>query len=220
MLNIIRFILSGVIVMQICSCQQKTPEKRFWDWFILNSDRLYEISSGTEPIAEILQLEFKKIHPSLTFEVSVPKGEEKKEFIISANGDESAFEAVIKLFNAKPELSKWEIKAFRQRKTPTFSMTINGLVITAKDVKYLLIKDNDPLKMGILLFIPGFTEEKREDFVGAGFVFLDGVLGEYDVETKVGRFDVFGMNSEFAKNSKPIDELTNQFDEYFKDKTD
>ena len=42
----------------------------------------------------------------------------------------------------------------------------------------------------ITVFIPGYTQAAHKTYAAIAFLFLDEALGEYDVETRVGRVNV------------------------------
>ncbi|KVS49870.1 hypothetical protein WK43_31015 [Burkholderia ubonensis] len=65
----------------------------------------------------------------------------------------------------------------------------------------------------LTVFIPGYSASKRNTFVDIAFLFLDQALGEFDVETRVGRVDV---QAPIAANSDavPLNELPKAFDAF------
>ena len=83
---------------------------------------------------------------------------------------------------------------------------------------YRLCKDDNPQKIGILLFLPGRTEDRRDVFGQVGYLFLDEALGEYDVETNVGFIEVLGHDSKYFDGDFPIQELAADFDTLLRSK--
>jgi hypothetical protein len=128
-----------------------------------------------------LAAELQKVDRGLTFEFG-PRGA-TREFVISAAGIKKTFPAVVGLAEAAPGLERWQIIAFRPRRAPVMTIEIGDKSVDPKDVQLSLL-DNGKMA-GIYLFIPGF----REDDVALqqiGYLLLDGALGEYDVETRLG----------------------------------
>ncbi len=88
----------------------------------------------------------------------------------------------------------------------------DDLQINASDVYFHFVKDDDPRKVAVLLFVRGYMQERDVDFGQIGYLFLDEALGEYDVETKVGFIEVFGHDSKHFSGASPISEMANRFD--------
>jgi hypothetical protein len=98
--------------------------------------------------------ELKNVDRDLCFEF----GPLKREFVISAGGIKRAFPAVISLANAAPPLERWQVIAFRSRRTPINSVLLGGKPIDPNDVQFSLFGNG---KMAdINLFIPGFRENE------------------------------------------------------------
>ncbi len=61
------------------------------------------------------------------------------------------------LVDAAPKLDRWQVIAFRPRRTPINHLEIRGKKVDPKDVQFSLLDNGE--KAGIYLFIPGFQEE-------------------------------------------------------------
>jgi hypothetical protein len=155
-----------------------------------------------------------RLHPDLTFEFGPVEDDGKREFVISADGVREAFPAVERLYSTAPPMGRWEWVKFRPRRGP-MDLEIGGRSIKVADVRYLLFRDEDPERIGILLFLAGYTATHHDQFGQAGFLLLDNVLGEYDIETRVGAIDFASPTSPHFSQSRPIADLADQFDEYF-----
>jgi hypothetical protein len=211
-----KIIIVGVISMGLFGCFKTSKEESFWKWFENNSDRLLASKNEAEQISEELTYELKKVNSNLVYEMAAIKIGVKTEFTISADGNKTAIDAVNKLYEKRPILKDWEIKAFRQRNNVIFNFEMNDLIINGDKTKYLLAKDQDSQKIGILLFFTNFTEDKRQIFERAANIFLDGIIGEYDAMTKIEFVEVSGYDSQYFSDSHPIEELPKEFDLYFK----
>ena len=185
-----------------CSRNQESKEAQFWRWFQTNEARLFEFEKDQERIFDELQRELHRIEPNLTFEFG-PKREEKREFVISADGIKDAFPAVIRLAEAAPPLSRWKITKFRPRRGFQSPVTLNGLTISPEQVEFTIEPDGD--KAGITLFIEGYVATEHVRYAGVVYLMLDQALGEYDVETKVGFIELKprSARSKLAKQSFP-----------------
>jgi hypothetical protein len=62
------------------------------------------------------------------------------------------------------------------------------------------------------LFIPGF-EDEDEDIQQIAYLLLDSLLGEYDVETKLGLIKLFSPEANIQGERYPLSALPNAFNE-------
>jgi hypothetical protein len=105
-----------------------TAEEEFWKWFIQHEVELFDFDPDREAererIFDQLATELQRVDPNLSFEFG-PKSA-KREFVISASGIEKAFPAVVSLTKAAPTLDRWQVTAFRPRRTPTNIVELSG----------------------------------------------------------------------------------------------
>ena len=189
---------------------QATPESDFWQWFQKNQSSLFDFERDQERTFDKLAVEMHKVHPSLTFEFG-PKTGNRREFVISADGMRDAFPKVEALFAAAPSLPKWQFVKFRPRREP-FDLQYNGVSVKANSVSVLLQPDGQ--KVGLTLVIPGYTKAAHKTYAGIAFLFLDQVLGEHDVETRVGFINVQEPSAATA-SARPLSQLPGAFDSFF-----
>lgn len=186
------------------------PQARFWKWFVKNEPRLFTFDAmnegDREELFDELSVQLKKINPDLAFEFG-PQSE-RREFVISAGGIRSAFEAVTSLVAAAPRLQRWEIIAFMPRREPC-SIEMRGKRIDAHEVQCSLIHNGQ--KAGILLFLPGYTDSDVV-YKQIGYLFLDQALGEYDVEMNVGPIQMLAPEADTEGERFLIAELPKYFD--------
>lgn len=203
-----------IALMPILLFAKKTKEEKFWAWFKANQADLHSFEKDREAIFDRLSHAMKEVHEELTFEFSPIRENGKREFVISAGGIKEAFPAVESLSAAAPELEKWLFLKYRQRRYPINDLEFDGKEVKAKEVHYAIFKDEDPAKVGIMLFFDGYTEKERESVWGQiGFLFLDEAIGEYDVEMHVGAIVFFGRGSKYFEHARPLAELPDHFDE-------
>jgi hypothetical protein len=189
----------------------KSKEETFWKWFQANESRLFDFEQDQDRVFAELGPEMRKVHPSLTFEFG-PKKEGRREFVISADGIKDAFPAVVALADKAPELQRWEIIKFRQRRGPIPDLGYEGTRVKSEDVRFTIEPDGD--KAGITLFIKGYDESSHRTLGTIGFLYLDSSLGEYDVETKVGFVDFKPAEEQTTLVKRPISELPSAFDDF------
>ncbi|MDP1443257.1 hypothetical protein [Priestia megaterium] len=171
--------------------KKKITEKEFWSWFEKNSEGYFQLDENNyDLLFNKLGLQLSKYHKDLTFEFSVEMNQGKREFIISAEGMVSAFPAVIKLVEEAPCpcLEKFNIVAFRQRQNSEQEIYFEDIVLNTKDIFFTYREDKEMNCLDIVIYIKGYTEE-NDQFIGAAFIMLDSLIGEYDVGVKLGEIN-------------------------------
>ncbi|MEZ5433329.1 MAG: hypothetical protein R3F31_19640 [Verrucomicrobiales bacterium] len=198
-----------------------TKEETFWKWFEKNQDDLYHFEKDTEAVFDRLAAAMNKVHDDLTFEFSPVREDGTREFVISAGGIKAAFPSVESLHAAAPKLPRWTILKYRQRRFPINDIEFADRKVKSSDVHYAIFKDDDPKKVGVMIFLDGYTEEDKGSVWGQiGYLFLDEALGEFDVETHVGAIVFFDRDSKYFEHARPIAELPSHFDEKLGRQTD
>jgi len=192
----------------------KPTEEKFWKWFKKNQEMLFNCDSALEAVFDKLRPQIKKINQDLTFEFG-PIRDGKREFIISANGIRKAFRSVISLAESAPELKRFTVVTFRQRKDINFVLTYKGATVSFNDVLFSI--ESDEHAVNISLYIRGNREDVEEIYVGIGFLVLDSILGEFDVITKVNSVSFLPYEAECGLEKYPIDQLPSMFDSFFQE---
>jgi hypothetical protein len=187
---------------------RRTPQQQFWDWFRQHELELLDFEADQERIFDQLAGEIQKVDPNLTFEFG-PR-EEKREFVISAGGIKRAFSAVSDLVNAAPRLERWRVTGFRPRRPPGNIVEFRGKSVNPTDVQFTLVHNGK--NAGIYLFVPGFREGDA-DLKQIGYLLLDDLLGEYDVETRLGLIEMLPPETATSGQRYPLSELPARFDE-------
>lgn len=191
------------------------PEERFWKWFVENENMLFNFETNREPIFDKLNIELGKVHTGLTFEFGPLMDDGTREFIISADGIKKVFPLVESLFKKRPKLKRWRVIKFRPRRNPINDLTIDNKTIKADEVNYILFKDRDPNKVGIMLFFKEYQQDINDTLEQIGYLLLDEALGEYDVETRIGAVAFESTDSKYYVQSHPLKELSEDFDGQF-----
>jgi hypothetical protein len=188
-----------------------TAQDKFWRCFGEHEEALFNFDptdeSERERLFDELAIQLQKVYPKLTFEFG-PKGAQR-EFVISADGIKDVFPAVVSLTNAAPPLHRWKITAFRPRRDSGYAVEIEGKSVDPAQVQFTLL-DNGKTA-GIYLFIPGFRED---DFAlqQIAYLMLDALLGEYDVETRLGLIKMLPPEANTIGKRHPLAELPHLFD--------
>jgi hypothetical protein len=189
-----------------------TAPEAFWNWFTRHEGEVFEFDPTSETQRESLfdrlAVEIRKVHRDLTFEFG-PRGP-RREFVISAAGIKEAFPAVVRLVDAAPTLERWQLTAFRPRRTPINPVQIGAKHVDPQNVEVSLL-DNGKMA-GLYLFIPGYRDGDA-DLTQIGYLLLDEALGEYDVETRLGLIKMLSPDTRTEGNRYPLPDLPALFDQ-------
>ncbi len=185
-----------------------TPEQKFWTWFTKNLPQLETVQTGREPILAELNTQLKRVHKDLVFEMGLgEKGQ--REFIVSANGIKSTVPHVERLAGSAPPISGWRVIQFRPRKDGV-DLVLNDKKFSKDSIFYTAQEVNSVLNLW--LYIDGLTSANTREYMGACFIFLDTVIGEYDVMTRIGQIEFLPL-IEADGRQRPLRELANAVDD-------
>lgn len=195
----------------------------FWDWFVAHEARLFEIQLDEHgavsddnmdqvvALAEACSL----IHPDLSVEIDHSANPALRRLIVSANGITQHFPMVEEIVDRAPKMTRWMAVKYRQRQRRINPLTLNGFTMKVEDVRFGITQQHSTGAFGIVIFIPGFTEEDRKSWTHMGFIFLDQVLGEFDVATKIQNVQFVSDRSHQSMDRLTYDALPRIFDHVF-----
>ncbi|QQS42315.1 MAG: hypothetical protein IPM63_05060 [Acidobacteriota bacterium] len=204
--------IAAIVIMFFSSCENQSPEARFWTWFEENQDEIYHFERDQERVFDRLQEEMSKVHPDLTFEFG-PEEDGKREFVISADGIIEAFPAVEALYSSAPSLPRWTIIKFRPRR-PAMTIEIGQLKLEPSDIQVSIEPDGE--KAGLTVFVKDLDQSRSDQYKQAAFIMLDQAIGEYDMETKVGFIGLQPFESNSDQERHSLDELPQRFDDFLR----
>ena len=182
----------------------------FWHWFSKHQDKFYNFESDQRQLFSAMGKKLKQIHENLTFEFSPVHDDGTRELTISADGIKDAFPYVVQLVDRAPKIDRWKINAFRQRITADdLAVQLGEDVKLGYDDIFFRHERNDSL-FDLDLHIRGYRE--NDNIKSAVFILLDALLGEYDMEMKVGRLDFGPLDENKKDNLAPIVQLRSLVD--------
>lgn len=189
----------------------KTPEARFWGWFLQNRIFIETFRTETDAVVDAIQQKINIVSPLLVFEIG-QTAEGTYEFIISAGGVKRLIPYVTRLYNAAPEIGNWRIIAFKPRHA-TPQIEYGGERFSLSDFYYASRIGEDG-KTDLLVCIRGFNGRREKTYGMAGFLFLDTVIGEYDVMTNLGavEFGDIPPGPMTLSGLKPLRDLASEID--------
>lgn len=161
----------------------------FWRWFTTHQAELRTIRTAREPIADALATQLHAIDRNLTFETGEP-APKLRELIISADGVRGAFPSVQRLMVAAPKLPGWKLTGFRPRQPGFIVVMQDGARLDPSKVWFRVVHAAEGKPIDVLFYIEGIRPGDGERMRGPFFLLLDGTLGEYDVETQLGGFEL------------------------------
>ena len=190
------------------------PQTEFWQWFESNIDRFNRFEDDQQSLMRELSAQLHQIDDNLVYEISSANSG-MRELVISADGIKESFTSVVALSKAAPEIKGWTITAFRPRvDIAEFTLRFDGRELAAKDYYFWLQSEDESIDL--ILYVPGLSEENRNEFVNACYVLLDMAIGEYDVATKIRYIDHQAlMPTTEMEGLKPLTELPKEFDELY-----
>ena len=192
--------------------KKRSPEDKFWDWFVENEERIFGVRDGQEPVFKELVTAIREVNPEMTFEFGPVEGG-KRSFILSADGLKEVVPAVEKLFSTAPELSNWAFVKYRQRR-PLIDVQLGDINLRPSDV--LVTIEEDGPKAGLSVYIKGYRGKMEQQKIGAAFLMLDNALGEYDMINRVGFIEFYPAEAPSDLVKHNIETLPTVFDNFFK----
>ncbi len=208
LLNILLVIL---ILFSSCLARSKDSETQFWQWFMNNNIRLFELKDPQEKLFDELSTQLHKVDPNLTFEFSPFRSDSVREFTISADGIRKYFPLVKSLVSKAPHIDKWKFYAFRQR-VPDDHITLEydkKTKIGYDDIFFR--KANDSGKIAIEINVRNLIESNS--FKNAVYILLDSLIGEYDMETQLSTIEFVKLDENKTSELMPIIKLRTIVDE-------
>ncbi len=188
-------------------------DQLFWRWFLKHEDGIYNFEADQKRVFDMLSAELAKVDRELCFEFGprmTRDGREVREFVISAGGIKSSFPVVVSLAKAAPPLQNFFVTAFRPRRPPGNGLQCGGVSVRPEEVQVSLLSDGKVA--GLHVFLPASIEEDSARQI-LGYLLLDEVLGEFDVEMKVGMIEMYSMDEPVEFERMPLVELPAAFDQ-------
>jgi hypothetical protein len=178
-------------------------KREFWKWFTRHQQELYHFEDNQDALFNELSARLKSVNENLVFEFSPIRANGIRELSISADGRRAIFPFVIELIEQAPDLIDWEFYAFRQR-VPGDDIVINfgkDIKLGYSDIYFRYGEDKE--KIGVELNIRNYDPEISA-VKSAVFILLDGLIGEYDMETHISWIDFVALDEEKVNKLHPL----------------
>jgi hypothetical protein len=174
---------------------------QFWNWFSENKKMIEDfISSDIQDYTpyEILSAKLKEYHDEVIPELTIDSLDNFV-LILSCDGIRAGVEPVEELYATAPLIDKWIIQKYRAPGS-IIDLNFKGLDFKAKDIKAKYFLSTG--KIDIELYIKGYSEQDSR-YKNLAFLYLDHLIGEYLVMTKVGAIE-FKKLGLFSKTSDMV----------------
>ena len=195
-----------------CQTKEKTPEAKFWNWFLSKEKYIFDnadILEKRETIYDEISSELQKIDENLVFELAPIQKNGTREFSISADGIKESFPAVELLISKSPKVKNWNFTAFRQRiASDDLEIQYGDYKIGYDDIFFRYTVEENQL--GIELNIRNYDE--TAEMQNAIYLLLDSLLGEYDVTKRIDWIDWKKLDEKNMENLSEIIELRKLID--------
>ncbi len=192
------------------------PERAFWKQFKKHEKALYEAQDGDPESLEQLRAALVRLHPKLVLELGPKPENGPRDLTISADGALEAFPMVFFLVDGAPRLKRWRLHKFRQRLPIEGTWEIGDRKIETDQIHHLIYTEENPKKVGIMLFFPDYRPKGEAAFEAIAREILYRALGEFDATARVERVIARDQGSHFFEQAHPLSLLPQSFDAHFK----
>jgi hypothetical protein len=186
-------------------------KQSFWTWFEMNHEYINnELDKNPDDIALLIREQLDEENPNIHFDIPFKKHNNKRQFILSADGIQEYFTDVIRLYENHPHIEGWEFILFRPR-TYQIDQVIDmdGLQLSYEDIFFKDFYHNDQLYVDV--YIKGYQEQDHR-YVHAYFILLDTLIGEFDAVTYITQTRVYPYTeSQGLKNIVKIVEVIDSY---------
>lgn len=173
----------------------RTNIQLFWDWFIEHEEDIYShIESQPEQYAFDIHAQLTAINENLVFDIPFEQVDNKRELIVSADGDASLFPLIHDIVSQAPTLERWIIHALRPRTNQMDqAIDLDGLYLEYEDIFFTITEVEFPLQLTI--YLRGYDREDNR-YIHGYFLLLDTLLGEYNAVTYTETIAIYPLEDQ------------------------
>ncbi|WP_066758123.1 hypothetical protein [Crocinitomix algicola] len=185
---------------------RKSKYQNFWLWFHDFDEILYEAFKEDpehNAMRRLLVMRLFNIHRSIGFEIVKNNPEFPFEIVVTANGSKEAIDHIKHLAIHQTETKNFNFTWLKQRSSKkNVRVHYRGLDLSYENISFEPIPNNE--KFGVCLYIDGFKQ--NEAYIGATYLLLDHLLGEYDVTHHLNYLD-WQVREQGCTKGRPFYEL-------------
>ena len=191
-----------ILIVMFFTLFNQNRDQNFWKCFSKNETAIFGIVSAKEPIADDLTSQLRKVDQNLVWSIGGSSKDSKRDFVISAGGIKSSFPAVTSLYNSVPkDLTHWNFVAFSP-KTDTNEIQFADKSRKVSDFYFKAEKSGD--KYDLDVSVKNY-EKGNDDQIA--YLFLDSLLGEYNVEMKLAVIDIHNLDDKEIGTLLPLKQI-------------
>jgi hypothetical protein len=165
----------------------------FWTWWAGARDRVATaIGSGgfDDRLVNEISKAVRAVHPDLGWEFE-PGKTAQHAFCISPEGNAVLRQVALRwLASAPPPDPTWEYHASKQAAATLMGLAIGPWQFDLEEMRAIASWDPARRRVDVRLWHPLFAETPENVRMQAGFIFLDSLLGEDEVERWIGQIDL------------------------------
>ncbi|MGY8870388.1 MAG: hypothetical protein ACKVJE_08115 [Pseudomonadales bacterium] len=190
----------------------------FWQQLELTIDQLLSSREDNQFDADSLLSDYRdtlqKIDENLTFHFERDEDDGPVEMIFGCDGYPESIHSVLSLVGAAPDLSGIRFTAFNHRYDPIPNyINVADEVCELSDYWYSLHSMENKLHLSIYMYDVSFMLD-IDPRVEAVMIFLDALIGEYELMTRVWSLDWLELPADPVDfHLRPLSELREGFDQ-------
>lgn len=171
------------LIRRVRPAPLQSSEAAFWSWFVANEPMLHNFLDDVENVVDALAAAIDRVDSDLAFDLG-PLADGRRELVVTANGVESAFPAVLRLVAAAPPLPRWTVTAFRPRRDLDGDFFLHcGCRLAIADVRFTAEPVGGRLRVKVL--IPGYRPTPLAEFEDMAEFLVSMAVGEFDMQTRL-----------------------------------
>ncbi len=190
----------------------------FWAEVTQTIDNLFaeEDEDQARQLMSGYQQQLKQIDENLTFHFERNETTECIEMVIGCDGYAQSIGSVMRLVEAAPAIDGLRVVAFNGRHDPVPpSVQVAGLNFTLEEFWFSLRVEAGALHLSVFLDELVDPEAGNNPRVEAVMVFLDALLGEFDLMTRVASLSWYELPEDPVDHGLlPLAELRTRFDQH------
>lgn len=188
---------------------ESSPYKAFWDFFSSNLEYIETFENSPHMVTDAVSKMLGLVAPDVDFLMGRhPDG--YFEFILIAGGIRKNIQTILDLYSAAPQMENWVVVPFRPRQEVS-SFDMQGQEFDISDFYYQSDFSDDLTHL--LILIRGYDPCQEELYGSTAFMFLDTVLGEFDVMMRIGEVQIHALPEDLQGHVvKPLSALAEEVD--------
>jgi len=196
------------LLFNLLSGQIKNKEKEFWNFF---KDNIKNFEECKPPMKKEVKAELEKYCQELDFGITMKFHNSKIEnaLFITAHGDYTKFDTILKLVKAAPKFEDFKVVAFNPPSYIPDSIELNNLNISTDEINYKRIKNQNG-NYDLEIFLPITFDSTSKNVQNAiGELLYEGI-GELAL-SKISSITIDVSQTKQNLGQRKIKEITSEY---------